>query len=64
MFEKLLAAFSMAVFGVFLVILGLRVEEAPILPFVLAATFAMGVYDFWRELFSGRKRKKDENSLL
>ena len=64
MYDKVLAVFSILVFGAFLLILGLWVEEAPVLPFVLAITFLMGAYDFWLEVFSGRKRDKDENSLL
>lgn len=64
MFDKVLAVTSMALFGVFMLILALWVEEAPVLPFVLAATFALGCYDFWLEAFSTRKREKDKNSLL
>ncbi len=64
MYDKILAVFSMALFGIFMLILALWVEEAPMLPFVLGATFLLGCYDFWLELFSGRKREKDKNSLL
>ena len=56
MYDKILAIGSMLLFGVFLLILALWVEEAPVLPVVLAITFIMAAYDFWCDAFrnSGR----------
>ncbi len=64
MFDKLLAIISMALFGAFMLIILLWVEEAPALWLVLGLTFLMGVYDFWLDAFSGREKTKDENSLM
>lgn len=64
MFDKLLAIISMALFGAFMLIILLWVEEAPALPFVLGITFMMGIYDFWREAFSSKPKDKSDGSLL
>lgn len=56
MYDKILAVFSMALFGGFLLILALWVEEAPVLPVVLAITFLLAAYDFWCDAF----RKSDK----
>lgn len=57
MYDKVLAIGSILLFGGFLLILAIWVEEAPALPFVLAITFAMAAYDFWCDAFRGPDKK-------
>jgi len=60
MYDRLLALFALAVFGIFLGIIGWRVQEWD-LRIVLLIAFAMASYDFWRDAISSQKENKGEN---